>query len=429
MINRVKKTGYGVAAASIGIVLAAMTGQPAGATEGYFQPGYGAVSKSLAGAGVAYTQDAMGQALNPAGAVHVGNEVYVGASLFSPLRSFSAEGGSGPGILGNGSLDSDEILFLMPSFGLNYQYDEDWAIGLSLVGNGGMNTTWRQDIPCSMGAPGIFCGGDAGVDLAQVLLQATYSRKLNDNFSFGVAPIFAVQRFAAKGIAPFAMMSWDPANVTNNGYSMSYGFGGRVGIQGRMADNLSLGLSYQSRIYMSEFDEYSGLFAEQGDFDIPASFQVGLALQASEDVTLMFDYRRIFYSDVHSVGNKMTFPGPGTMLGDKFGPGFGWNDTDTVKIGVQYQANEKLTVRGGYSYTNQPIDSSEVLFNVLAPGVSEHHITAGATYDIDDRFSISFSGIFSPASTVEGLNPFDPGQSIEAEMYQFDAHVGLSYRF
>jgi len=29
--------------------------------------------------------------------------------------------------------------------------------------------------------------------------------------------------------------------------------------------------------YISEFERYAGLFAEQGDFDIPDSFNVGLS--------------------------------------------------------------------------------------------------------------------------------------------------------
>ena len=33
-----------------------------------------------------------------------------------------------------------------------------------------------------------------------------------------------------------------------------------------------LGLSYQTRIFMSEFDKYAGLFAGQGDFDIPSNY-------------------------------------------------------------------------------------------------------------------------------------------------------------
>ena len=44
---------------------------------------------------------------------------------------------------------------------------------------------------------------------------------------------------------------------------------------------------------MSEFDDYAGLFAEQGDFDIPPSLQVGVAFEPMADLTLALDYRYI----------------------------------------------------------------------------------------------------------------------------------------
>lgn len=428
MNTSVRKNNSRIALAGAVALTSILTATSAMATEGYFQHGIGAVSKGMGGTGAAFTQDAMGQALNPAGAVNVGNQATFGATLFAPLRSFEAVGGTGPGVLGNGALDSDENIHGMPSLGINYKFSEDAALGLAVIGNGGMNTTWRADIPCTMGMPGIFCTGDAGVDLAQMLIQATYSRRLNDNFSFGVAPIFAVQRFAAKGIAPFAMMSADPANVSNRGYAYSMGYGGRAGFQAHM-DKFSLGGSFQSRIYMSEFDEYAGLFAEQGDFDIPANVQIGLAFDVNEKLKLLADYRRIFYSDVASIGNKLTMPGPGTMLGDNNGSGFGWNDTDTIKLGFQYQVNDRLAVRGGYSYTMQPIEPTQVLFNVLAPAVIEHHITGGLTYDINESFSLSLSGMVAPVSSVKGINAMDWGQTIELEMYQFDVSAGLTWRF
>ena len=56
------------------------------ATEGYFQNGYGARHKALAGAGVADSRDATAAALNPAGLVHVTNQTNAAVSLFSPRR-------------------------------------------------------------------------------------------------------------------------------------------------------------------------------------------------------------------------------------------------------------------------------------------------------------------------------------------------------
>ena len=47
--------------------------------------------------------------------------------------------------------------------------------------------------------------------------------------------------------------------------------GVRVGWLGSLAqDRLNLGISYQSKLYMTDLDAYEGLFAGGGEFDVPA---------------------------------------------------------------------------------------------------------------------------------------------------------------
>ncbi|MEM7401703.1 MAG: hydrocarbon degradation protein, partial [Pseudomonadota bacterium] len=62
----------------------------ASSTNGYFTHGTGLINRSLAGAGVAFPQDAMSSATNPAGMAFVGNRFDIGAVLFRPDRGYSA---------------------------------------------------------------------------------------------------------------------------------------------------------------------------------------------------------------------------------------------------------------------------------------------------------------------------------------------------
>ena len=109
------------------------------ATEGYFQYGYGARQGALAGAGVADSRDAMSLSLNPAGLVDVGRQFQIGASLFMPYRSYTA---TGTGFIAPGSFDSGSNYFVVPNIAYSSPIDGDSAWGLTLFGNGGMNTNW-----------------------------------------------------------------------------------------------------------------------------------------------------------------------------------------------------------------------------------------------------------------------------------------------
>jgi long-chain fatty acid transport protein len=99
------------------------------------------------------------------------------------------------------------------------------------------------------------------------------------------------------------------------------------------------------------------------------------------------------------------------------------------KFGAQWKQNADWTWRGGISYGKQPIRSSEVLFNILAPGVQEWHLTTGFTRTITDKDEVTFAFMYSPTKKVSGPNPLSPGQTIDLEMYQLSFQLGYSRRF
>jgi long-chain fatty acid transport protein len=288
-------------------------------------------------------------------------------------------------------------------------------------------------------ADGTFGAGNSGVDLAQLFISTTYARKFNETASWGASLIVAYQQFEAKGLANFGNFGFsnDPDNLTNNGKDDSIGLGIRLGIQGEVAPGLKLGAAYQPEIDMSEFDDYSGLFAEEGDFDIPSNYTVGLAWDASDTTTLFFDVQQINYSDVPSVSNSIdslfdpSSCGPTASngcLGGSDGAGFGWEDMTIVKLGYQWRASDDWTWRFGYSQGDQPIPDDEVLFNILAPGVMEQHFTTGFTKMLGGG-ELNFAFMYAPSNSVSGGNPLDPAQEIELEMDQFELSLGYGRRF
>ena len=403
------------------------------ATEGYFQHAYGLRHKALAGAGVASVEDATGISINPAGLVGIGNQFNMGVSLFMPFRKYTA---TGTLFVNPGTHKSKKNIFPVPTMAYVRQLDANSAIAVSIFGNGGMNTTWKAvtntSAFCGGAGQNPFCGaGKAGVDLMQMFISAGYARRLSDGVSVGIAPLFALQRFKAYGLQAFTALSSDPANFTNRGYSYSYGAGVRVGVMLKPTETVSFGASFQSPIWMSKFKKYRGLFENHGDFDIPANLQVGLAWQATPDLKLMVDYRHIFNHSVDAIGNSSRILPP---FGVNGGPGFGWRDTNTLKLGIEYQASQDLILRAGYAYIwPNPVRSRDITLNILAPGVIRHEITGGGTYRLDEHNDIDFAFMFAPTGKKSGpeVTPLGvtPGSRITAKMYQFEASIGWTYNF
>lgn len=436
------------------------------ATNGYFTHGTGTKNKAMAGSGIALPEDAIDVTNNPAVAPFVGDQLIFGAAIFSPIRKYNtsdsmANGYGGAFTIGPNNIKSKSNYHVIPHIAKSWQLENDAAWALSFYGRGGMNTDFQggsatydhdQD-----GMPSTFAGtygaGDQFMNLSQAFLDVTWAKKVNDNFSFGVSAVLVAQYFKVEGVNSFwgytktfaesymagaPIMS--PENLSNNGTDWSYGGGVKVGIHAPINEKVSFGAMYQSKIWMTEFDSYSDLFAEDGDFDIPANLKLGLTLHASESLAFNLDYEYIWYSDVAAVGNPIQnlfscpTAGMGGMdtencLGGKSGGGFGWEDMAVYKIGMRWTNNEDWTWRLGYSYGEQPIPSDQMTFNIMAPATIEHHFTAGFTLERTRGKQFNMSFMYAPNNEVDGTNNFDPTQTVSFEMYQWEVEASYSWRF
>lgn len=391
-------------------IAAACLAGPALATNGYFAHGYGLKAKGMGGVATALAQDSMGGATNPAGMVFAGARMDIGLDVFMPDRDAERSGAGFPTL--NGKVTSDSKTFYVPEAGYNNMLSNNLSLGVTVYGNGGLNTTYPQgNFNCGGGPANMLCGsGTLGVDLSQLIIAPTVAYKIGAQHSVGVSLLLGYQRFEAVGLqafdnAPgFPPFTGAPGYVTNNGYDSSTGVGLRVGWQGRFTDWLTVGAAYASKMNMSSFDRYKGLFAGGGDFDIPSHYNLGVALMPAPGWTLALDVGRINYSDVPSVNNPSSAQAP---LGAANGPGFGWQDIDVVKLGVSWQVNDAWTLRMGYNKGDNPIGSADVTFNILAPGVMKQHYTLGFTYAVSKTSEITAAFMTAPRQTVTGPSLFN----------------------
>lgn len=403
------------------ICLAAL---PAQATNGYFSNGYGVESKGMAGAGVAFGTGVMGMAQNPALGVAVGSAAEMCLSVFRPDRSVEIQPG---GPLTPGTFTSRNDTFLVPCGGANWQLGDNLTFGAFMTGNGGMNTQYGTNFFAGFGAG----TAPVGVNLEQAFINLNLAYRLSDTVSVGVAPVFAVQRFSATGLEAFAGMSMTPGSVTNRGDDWSTGTGVNVGVLWQPTAELAFGASYRSKIDMTRFDKYAGLFAGAGDFDIPATALLGVAYSPTAEprLTLTAEVQRVWYGDVPALANPNA--PPSGALGTANGLGFGWKDQDIWRIGAEWRQSETWTFRGGVSHASAVFDGPSVVMATLAPATPVWHASVGATYTVNDRWAVS--GAFTHAfdAEVSGVNPALTGlaQPVKVRMAQNEASFGVTYRW
>jgi len=490
---------------SAAVVTALLAASPAFATNGYFKIGAGTKNRGMAGAGIAFGQDSMASVLNPAALAGMGSRFDVGVELFKPKREGTVDaGGMAVGDLGAGARQgqrsneaSHSNAFFIPHFGFTKAWSNRVTLGIAVAGNGGMNTRYGDAdagngniftsafapvigdtstatffpgpsgfagfleagpsaVPASIIDPNLAAlygnpnsGPSLGVNLAQALIIPTIAFKIDEHNSIGFSPVIGYQTFRAYGIGLFQGFSSNPSKVTNNGNDDAFGMGAQLGYQGNFG-MLSVGVSARSKIYMSKFDKYAGLFAEQGDFDIPATFGLGLALHLTDSLTIAGDVSRILYGDVAAIANKgptaneffSAFTGalvgnPALIakpLGSNNGWGFGWDDIWVYKLGVNFAASDSWTFRAGFNYAQVPYKDDQALFNVLAPAVVEQHVTAGFTHSLNKASEISVTYMHAFKNDVEytyagsgGFTGFS--YTAKNEMYQNSLEFSYGLKF
>lgn len=393
----------------------------AAATNGYFSHGYGVKSQGIAGIGIALPQDALAAASNPAGTAWVGNRFDVGATLFLPRREARIHGNAAGA---DASYDgNDRKYFLLPELGYSRQIDGRWSWGVALYGNGGMNTDYGQNPYQRFGA-----SGAAGVNLEQLFVTPSLAVRLGEHHALGIGVNLAYQRFKAKGIGFFDGFSQSPGQVSTGSTDDATGVGLRLGWIGEVAPGWTVGATWASKIKTSDFDKYRGLFAGGGSFDIPASYGLGVAWRVTPSATLAAEVQRIEYGSVRAIANPLDRLLQGRPLGSGDGPGFGWRDITVVKIGASYQLSERLTIRGGYSHSQQPVPRSQTFFNILAPGVVQNHVTLGATWTLPGGHEFSGFAAHAFGKTVRGSGaiPANFGGG-EADVRLSETLLGLAY--
>lgn len=433
-------------------IVAALFALPpaAQATDGYFSHGYGMKAKGRGGAATAMIGDAFGGANNPATMAYAGNRVEIGLDVFSPHRESERTDGVPIGL--TGSSESDSNYFFVPELAFNYMVRPDIALGVTVYGNGGLNTNYPGgELPAGQACAGfnpqpgpynLLCGdGRLGVDLSQLVIAPTIAWKFHQNHSVGLSPLLAYQRFQAEGLRAFGGFSTDPGNFSNRGYDDSFGWGARIGYYGQLSPQFAVGASYSTKISMDELDKYRGLFAEQGGFDIPSNWSVGIAVKPAPQWTIAADFGRINYSDVKAVNNTSAnilgcAGGNATQcLGGDDGAGFGWRSINVFKLGIEYAMNLNWTLRGGYNYSQNPIRSEDVTINILAPGVIKNRFTLGGTYSMQQH-EITGAFMYALKNDVSGPSLFNnflpagtPGFNEKIEMYEWSLGVQYAYKF
>ncbi|MCF7668679.1 MAG: outer membrane protein transport protein [Verrucomicrobia bacterium] len=400
------------------------------ATNGDNMLAVGPNARAMGGVGLANPQDAISAVFDNPAAMCFGpycpqSQFDFAGTLFMPHVDTKVSNAGG-----TYKAEGHETIFAIPAIGLSVPFGGDkpeemkWRFGLAAYGVSGLGVDYRNtdvDRPIGgAGSPPLIAGKYSNLQIMKFAPSLSY--RLTPNMSVGAA------------------MHVDYATLDlGEGSSSGYGIGAQPGFIYKMTDDLSLGFSYISPQEVShdrvtDFDGDGSM--DTLKLEAPQRVGVGIAYELfKKRLLLEVDGRWVNWSGANGYDD------------------FDWEDQWIVGVGGQYAVlPEKLFLRAGYSYGNNPVNEHnnwaagsttsvqgkniptyyyETFRIVGFPAVIEHHVTLGFGYNVTDNFSLNlgYMHAFENSISEQGPDVLGNPARIESSLSEDSLEFGLSWRF
>jgi long-chain fatty acid transport protein len=400
----------------------------------------GPIARAMGGAGIAQPMDAISAVFaNPAamcfGEYCPGSEFNFSGTLFMPKVEAKITNAGTPGLTSGGtfSAESEDNIYPIPAIGFSVPISsapQNWRFGLAAYGVSGLGVDYRDtsiDNSTYYPSPPFPAPGAP-------LVSGDYTQLQIMKF----APSLAFQPKPDLSIGLAVHIDYGNLDLKNGG-SSGFALGLQPGIIFKPTDNLSLGLTYTSaqkinHKNVTDFDQDG----TDDDLKLEAPQQLGLGVAYdffNTGLLLAADVKWLNWSDADGYQE------------------FDWDDQWVLAIGAQYKATEKLVLRAGYNYGENPVKEHNNFsgtttttvqgktlpstyyyetFRIIGfPAIVEHHFTAGIGYKFTDAFSLDLGFMYAVEESISesGTDPFGTPVTLESTLSETSLDFGLTYRF
>lgn len=399
--------------------------------------GFGPVNSSMGGAGVAVPEDSLNAlGFNPALVTQVqGNQISFTTEFFKDdIRIHTTYGSL------SGDAHPTSHLTIAPSFGwMVHDPSKKIALGFGLIAVAGFGTDYPEDT-----ASILFAAPPSGFGRIWTGYQVT---KIPVAFGYQVTPKLAVGAslnvyVGQFSVAPLPNGVFDTAANGDRWYpeagkpSQKFAVAPQFGFFYQATPMMSIGASittpqnyapyeYNSSIADPSSRAYGAHRTLEYDLDGPLVVGFGTGLKLGKSTSLAIDGMFTKYRGVNGFGS------PGGIV-DRVVQPFGWRNVWTFKTGVQHRLSDKLDVRGGYNYSQMPIQASKVISATGAPATFQHHITGGFGMKIFPFLTAEAAAYWVPRQHAVGpfpdldnnvLGTLDESNTLKSAL------IGLNFRF
>lgn len=267
----------------------------------------------------------------------------------------------------------------------------------------------------------------------QIIPSASYV--VTERLSLGISPVITLAQISAD---PFFLGA--PNDANGDGF-FTYGPGSSTrGIWGGgfqlgayyITDNFwHLGVSYKSPQWMEPLrvfsqDELGRPTLAKTTFNLPAVVSLGVAYSGFERFTFATDVRYFDYANADGFRQHGFNPNGSAA-------GLGWNSIVSVAQGIEFKATERLALRLGYSFNENPITNGQSQFNVASPLIVQHLLSMGFSFNLTEKVvaNLAYTHGFQNHVTGPFVTPLGaiPGTSVTSRISSDMVNAGVTVRY
>jgi long-chain fatty acid transport protein len=406
--------------------------------QGLVFPTAGPINTSMAGASTAAPVDVGASYWNPATISALPrSEFMLGAGLFFPSTHLETAIPAGvinglfPATNRFGTSRSDSGVAAGPAVALAFRLDDSSPVtyGLGLFGliGGNVNYPGSSGTPllAPRDPPRFFGFGPIYANASGLAVAPTASYELSDRLSIAGGPVVSQIALSLDPafFAPGPKDTFGIPTFPSATHSRPFWGGGfQLGLFYDFNDSWNFGFGYKSPIWQERwgFNASTPNLAPRRigvQATIPEIFSWGVAYKGLPRTLIDVDFRYFDYANAALFGQKVA------------DGGLGWRSIFAVAVGAQYEATDRLTVRGGYLYNQNPIPSAQTLFNVQLPGINTNTLTLGSTLRLTDDIVFTVAWLHGFRNSVEGPIGQIPGASVKFDTQLDTLYAGFNVQF
>jgi len=292
-----------------------------------------------------------------------------------------------------------------------------WTFGVGVYGIGGFSSNFPSSALGPGANPILTPQPPNGIGVGRVYSHAdiyqvapTVSYALTEKLSFGFSPTIDLANVQADPLflAPPNVVGGVPTYGPGTGSSFAWGGGFQLGAYYIINPAWRLGASYKSiqwfePLHFQSNDTLGNPVFNRIRFNLPSITSIGAAFTGFERLVWAVDVRYFDYE------NASGFNGSGYTPSGAVA-GLGWRSVIGVSNGVQYSMTDRLDLRAGYTYVDNPIPSSQEQFNVGTSLIMKNFLSIGASYRLRQNVlaNVAYTHGFQSSLTGPYLTPTGP---------------------